>query len=63
MKYLWSRKKFLDINNNKNDNNKRMLTGEWISKQFELETISLNIRNSIFFFFFKMKDVFKETRK
>lgn len=62
MKYLWSRKKFLDINNNKNDNNKRMLTGEWISKQFELETISLNIRNSIFFFF-KMKDVFKETRK
>lgn len=62
MKYLWSRKKFLDINNNNNDNNKRMLTGEWISKQFELETISLNIRNSIFFFF-KMKDVFKETRK
>lgn len=63
MKYLWSQKKFLDINSNNNDNNKRMLTGEWISKQFELETISLNIRNSIFFFFFKMKDVFKETRK
>lgn len=62
MKYLWSQKKFLDINSNNNDNNKRMLTGEWISKQFELETISLNIRNSIFFFF-KMKDVFKETRK